>query len=56
MVIVVICLLIEKKYFKFKADNKHFNFPTQFCLGSISNGSGATGSREVYLKEICMIF
>ena len=27
-----------KEIFKFKADNKNVNFPTQFCLGSISNG------------------
>ena len=24
-----------KKTFKFKADNKNVNFPTQFCLGNI---------------------
>ena len=33
----------------FKADNKNINFPTQFCLGSISNGFSATESREVSL-------
>ena len=33
----------------FKADNKNINFPTQFCLGSISNGFSAAGSREVSL-------
>ena len=27
-----------KEIFKFKSDNKNINFPTQFCLGSISNG------------------
>ena len=27
----------EKAIYKFKADNKNVNFPTQFCLGSISN-------------------
>ena len=36
--------------FKFKVDNKNFNFPTQFFLGSIPNGFGATDSREVFLK------
>ena len=36
-----------KKIFKFKADNKSFNFPTQFYLRSISNGFSATESREV---------
>ena len=39
-----------KEIFKFKANNKNVNFPTQFCLGSISNGFGATESREVSLK------
>ena len=39
-----------KKIFKFKADNKNVNFPTQFCLGSISNGFSATESREVSSK------
>ena len=39
-----------KEIFKFKADNGNVNFPTQFCLGSISNGFGATDYREVSLK------
>ena len=34
-----------KEIFKFKADNKNVNFPTQFCLGSISNRFSATESR-----------
>ena len=33
-----------KEVFKFKAENKNVNFPTQFCLGRIFNGFGATGS------------
>ena len=37
--------------FKFKADNKNVNFPTQFCLGSIPNGFSATESRKVSLNE-----
>ena len=37
----------RKETFKFKADNKNVNFPTQFCLGSISNEFSATESREV---------
>ena len=41
MAIILICLFNEKEIFKFKADNKNVNFPTQFCLGSISNGFGA---------------
>ena len=36
--------------FKFKADNKNVNFPTQFCLASISNGFNANESREVSLN------
>ena len=39
-----------KKVFKFKADNKNFNFPTQFCLRSISNGFSPTDPREVSLN------
>ena len=39
-----------KKIFKFKADNKNVNFPTQFCLGSIPNGFSASESREVFLN------
>ena len=34
-----------KEVFKSKADNKNANFPTQFCLGSISNGFSATESK-----------
>ena len=41
----------EKEVFKFKANNKNINFPTQFCLGSISNGFSATESREVSLNR-----
>ena len=39
-----------KEILKFKANNKNVNFPTQFCLGSISNGFRATESREVSLN------
>ena len=35
---------------KFKPDNRNNNFPTQFCLGSISNGFSAIESREVSLN------
>ena len=38
-----------KEHFKFKADNKNVNFPTQFCLGSISNWFSTMESREVSL-------
>ena len=33
-----------KEIFKFKADNNNVNFPTQFCLGSISSGLSTTES------------
>ena len=48
MVIIVICLLMEKRFIK--DDNKTVNFPTQFRRGSISNRFGANESREVSLK------
>ena len=41
----------RKEIFKFKANNKSLNFPTQFCLGSICNGFSAAESREVFLNE-----
>ena len=40
--------VIGKEIFKGKANNKNVNFPTQFCLGSISNGFSNT--REVSLN------
>ena len=40
-----------KENFKFKGDNKDNNFPTHFCLRSISNGFSATKSREVSLNR-----
>ena len=40
----------EKEIFKFKSDNKIVNLPTQFCLGSISNGFSASESTEVFLN------
>ena len=43
-------LLVNGKIIlKFKADNYNVNFPTQFSLGSISNGFSATESRGVSL-------
>ena len=39
-----------KEIIKFKADNKNVNFPTRFCLVSISDGFSATESREVSLN------
>ena len=35
----IICVLMKKKIYKFKADKKNVNFPTQCCLGSLSNKS-----------------
>ena len=37
-----------KEIFKFKTDSKSVNFPTKFCLGSISNGFSASESREIW--------
>ena len=39
-----------KEIFKFKADNKNVNFPTQVCLGSISNEFSVHQSREIPLN------
>ena len=41
----------RQEIFKFKADNKNVNFPTQYCLKSISNGLSATESRKVFLNR-----
>ena len=49
MLIIVVCLLMRKKIFKFKTENKNVDVPTQFCLWNISNGFSATESREVTL-------
>ena len=57
MLIVVSYLFVNgKEVFKFKADNKNINFPTQFCLRSISNGFSTAESREVYLNGIVYDF
>ena len=39
-----------KEILKFKANNKNVTFPTQFCLGRISNRFSATECREVSLN------
>ena len=39
-----------EEIFKFKADNKNINFPTQFRLESISNAFSTTESRDVSLN------
>ena len=38
-----------KEIFKFRTNNKKFNFRTHFCLGGISNGFTNTESKEVSL-------
>ena len=51
MLIIVICLLMKKKKKKnLKPTVKMLKFPTQFCIGSISNGFSNTESREVSLN------
>ena len=40
----------RKEIFKFKAENKNVNFPSQFCLKSIFNGFSNPESREVSLN------
>ena len=44
-------LVNGKELFKFKADTRNVNFPTQFCLGSIPNGFSAHEPREVFLNR-----
>ena len=39
-----------RETFEVKAGNKSVNFPTQFGLGSISNGFSTTESREISLN------
>ena len=39
-----------KEIFKFKVDNKNFNFSSQFFLGSISSDFYDTEPREVFLN------
>ena len=51
MVIIVNCY--GKEIFKF---NKNVNFSTQFCLESISNGSGTSEFRQVSIKENMYVF
>ena len=50
MVIIVICLLMEKKSISLKQITKMSIFATQFCLGTISENFVATESREVSFK------
>ena len=48
-------LVNGKEIFKFKTDNKNVNFPTQFCLRSISNGFSATESRDILNIHKCLM-
>ena len=50
MLVIVICLLMEKKSLSLKPTKKNVNFPTQFCLGSSSSGFSTIASREVSLN------
>ena len=43
-------LVNGKEIYKFKADNKDVKFPSQFCLGSISNKFDYVEAEEVCLK------
>ena len=52
MVIIVICLSMEKKFIKL-SQYANVNFPSQFCLGSIPDKFSYTEAEE---KEMCMIF
>ena len=51
IMIIVICWLTEKKIHKFKEDDKNVKFPTQFCLGNISNKFDYVKPEEVSLTE-----
>ena len=50
MVIIVICLLTEKKSVSLKSIIEMSTFQLNFCLASISNEFYAVESREVSLK------
>ena len=45
-----------KEIFKFKANKRNVNFPTQFCLGSISDWFDTNESWKVFLKGIAYDF
>ena len=42
--VIVICLLMEKKAFNFKADNKEIYSSNSICFRSVTNGFSATES------------
>ena len=39
-----------KETYKFKANNRNVNFPSRFCLGSISNEFHYADSKEISFK------
>ena len=45
MLIMIICFVMEMKSLNLEPTTKNVNFPTQFSLGSISNGFSNTESR-----------
>ena len=45
MLIIVICFVLEMKSLNLELTTKNVNFPTQFSLGSISNGFSNIESR-----------
>ena len=49
-------LLNGKEIYKFKASDKKYDFPNQFCLESISNKFSLFESKEVCLKGIVYDF
>ena len=44
----MIIVINEKEICKFQADNKKVNFPTQFCLGSLSNKFDSVDSGKYF--------
>ena len=51
MAIVISFLMEQKSLCLMPKKKKKVNFLTQFCLGSICNGFGASDSKKVSLKE-----
>ena len=44
-----------KEIHRFEASNKNANFPSRFCLESISNKFDYVDAEEVSLKKTCII-
>ena len=45
-----------KEIYKFEVSNKNVNFPSQFCLGSISKKFDYVDSKEISFEKRCIIF